>query len=246
MATIEANSPNITIPNAVNNFGQMTITGSNNLTFGGLYTQSATAAGVAFSTTGTALTTFSGGIDVGNAAVSSAFLPAGSGNILINSTISDSASFEDAVTGTMTLSGFNTFTGHCGCGAHASNSIPSGTVVIVQNNAALGGTGNGIGSQGMTVFSGAASGTPSVGNTLELQGGISLSRNLTLNGTGLSTSGTGALDSNTGANTWTGGITIGSNSTIRVDAGSTLTLTGAGRHHCQSGDRRWLEPYGYF
>jgi autotransporter-associated beta strand protein len=63
------------------------------------------------------------------------------------------------------------------------------------------------------------------GATLELMGGIVFNaESLTLNGGG-TTFPTGALRNHTGNNTWTGLVTLGSDSTVTADAGTQLTLS---------------------
>ena len=118
-------------------------------------------------------------------------------------------------TGTLTLSGANTYTG--------TTTINEG-VLNIQNAAGLGST-----AAGTTVAAGAA---------LELQGGINIGTEaLTLNGTGVANG--GALRSIGGNNTVGGAITLGSASRINADAnllnlqsidngGFLLTLGGAG------------------
>ncbi len=104
-------------------------------------------------------------------------------------------------TGTLTLTGANTYGGLTTINAGAIN---------IQNNTALGTSGT-----GATVASGAA---------LEMQGNItSTGQGLTLNGTGVGTN--GALRNVSGANTWAGNIALGSATKIQSDAG-TLTLSG--------------------
>ena len=103
--------------------------------------------------------------------------------------------------GTLTLSGTsNNFTGTVGITngairATAASALGAASAVTVQSGAAL-----------------------------EYSGNISVARNLTLNGTGLSTG--GALRNISGDNTNSGSITLGSASRINSDAG-TLTLSGA-------------------
>jgi fibronectin-binding autotransporter adhesin len=63
--------------------------------------------------------------------------------------------------------------------------------------------------------------------TLQLQGGIAFNPEpLTLNGAGTGET-AGALRNRSGANTWTGAISLGSAATVRADAGSSLTVSGA-------------------
>ncbi|MGD0390721.1 MAG: glycosyl hydrolase family 28 protein, partial [Tepidisphaeraceae bacterium] len=104
---------------------------------------------------------------------------------------------------TLTLSAANTYTGATAVNAGALN---------VQNAGALADTSS------VTVAGGAA---------LQLQGNISTTTavGLTLNGAGITTN--GALENVSGSNTYSGLITLGSNSTIGSDAG-TLTLSNTG------------------
>jgi autotransporter-associated beta strand protein len=103
--------------------------------------------------------------------------------------------------GTLTISGAtNNFTGTVGITngairATASSALGSASAVAVQSGAAL-----------------------------EYSGGITVNRNLTLNGTGISTG--GALRNISGDNTHSGSVTLGSASRIASDAG-TLTISGA-------------------
>lgn len=103
--------------------------------------------------------------------------------------------------GTLTISGTtNNFTGTVGITngairATASSALGSASSVTVQSGAAL-----------------------------EYSGGITVTRNATLNGTGISTG--GALRNISGDNTQSGNITLGSASRINSDAG-TLTFSGA-------------------
>ena len=112
--------------------------------------------------------------------------------------------------GTQILSGADYYTG--------STTITGGALNI-QNNSALG-AGSGNATSGVTVSSGAA---------LQMQGGISTTTAvaLKLNGTGVAASPNGALENVSGNNAYTGQITLASNSTIGVDAG-TLTLNYSG------------------
>jgi autotransporter-associated beta strand protein len=124
------------------------------------------------------------------------------GNGVINGTIAGAGSLTTSGTGSVTLSGANTYTG--------ATNITAG-VLNIQNNTALGTTAG-----GTTVASGAA---------LQMQGGITVTGEaLTLSGTGVSDN--GALRNISGSNTWTGAITLGSNSRINSDAGA-LTISGA-------------------
>ncbi len=123
------------------------------------------------------------------------------GKGVINGIIAGAGSLTTSGTGSVTLSGANTYTG--------ATNINAG-VLNIQNNTALGTTAG-----GTTVATGAA---------LQMQGGITVTgETLSLSGTGVSTD--GALRNISGSNTWTGGITLGSNSRINSDAG-TLVISG--------------------
>ena len=124
----------------------------------------------------------------------------GTGNGIESGVIgSGNATLTKSGTGTWTLSGTNTYTG--------TTTINAG-VLNIQNNSALGTTG------AVTVASGA---------TLQIQGGITVNKTLTLNGTGISND--GALRNISGNNIWSGAITLGSATRINSDSG-TLTMTG--------------------
>ncbi|MCX6955928.1 MAG: autotransporter-associated beta strand repeat-containing protein [Verrucomicrobia bacterium] len=104
-------------------------------------------------------------------------------------------------TGTLTLSGANSYTG--------TTTVNAG-VINIQNATALGTTAG-----GTVVASGAA---------LQIQGGIAVGAEaLTISGTGVGT--TGALRNISGNNSFAGTITVAANSEIQSDAG-TLTLSG--------------------
>ncbi len=114
--------------------------------------------------------------------------------------IAGTGTLAKAGAGTFEISGTNTYTG--------LTTVTAG-VIRVQDDDALGST-----SGGTTVTSGAA---------IEIDGnGLVIAQPITsLNGTGIG--GSGALRSLGNANSWSGTITFGANSTIAVDAGS-LTL----------------------
>ncbi|WP_395753590.1 autotransporter-associated beta strand repeat-containing protein [Prosthecobacter sp.] len=112
-------------------------------------------------------------------------------------------------TGTLTLTGANSYTG--------ATTVSAG-VLNIQNATALGTT-----AAGTSVASGAA---------LEMQGGITVgNESLTLNGTGVSAA--GAMRSISGTNVYGGVVTLGSDTRINTDSGALLltnagTITGAG------------------
>ncbi len=103
-------------------------------------------------------------------------------------------------TGIFSVSADNTYTGN--------TSIVAGSIRMLGANA-FGSTGS------VTVSSGAA---------LQLEGSISVNRNITINGTGVSTD--GAIRNNSGNNILTGTVTLASAGSI-VNAGGTLTMDGA-------------------
>jgi autotransporter-associated beta strand protein len=127
----------------------------------------------------------------------------GAGNTTFSGTGTDTgpgASLVKTGAGTLTMTGPNGYIG--------TTSINAG-VVNIQNATALGTT-----AAGTTVASGAA---------LEIQGGIAVgAETLTLNSTGISSN--GALRNISGNNSWAGAVTLGSASSIGVDAGQ-LTIS---------------------
>ncbi len=148
------------------------------------------AGGGAINGTGTSALTSTGTFEMQSGSVSA--ILAGT-SIALNKT----------TTGTVTLSGANTYTG--------ATTVSAG-VLNVQNNTALGTVAGGV-----TVSSGAA---------LELQGGIAVGAEaLSLNGTGIS--GGGALVNVSGTNNYGGLLTLGAAATISSDSG-TLNLTNTG------------------
>ena len=109
--------------------------------------------------------------------------------------------------GTLILAGNNSYAG--------LTDITAGTVTV-RNNGGLGAL-----TTGTTVTSGAELQLSKIASDLTIG-----AEALTLNGSGLSNGGTGALHNVAGANTYQGAITLGSASTIKADAASSLALTG--------------------
>jgi autotransporter-associated beta strand protein len=121
-------------------------------------------------------------------------------DLSVSATVKDGASASELVkagAGRMVLSGRNTYTGGTDVQAGETN---------LQNSAALG-TGP------ATVETGAALEVQPPGATP-----LTVPNRLTLNGSGVG--GAGALRNMTGANTWTGTITLASDSAVGVDAGT--------------------------
>jgi fibronectin-binding autotransporter adhesin len=124
------------------------------------------------------------------------------GGIISNGSTANSLT--KAGSGTLTLTGANSYTG--------STTVSAG-ILNIQNSGALGTTAS-----GTTVSSGA---------TLQLQNGISVgSEALTISGSGASGQ-NGALVNVSGTNNYAGLITLGAASTISSDSG-TLNITNAG------------------
>lgn len=121
--------------------------------------------------------------------------------LTIEGVISGAYAFSKTNTGTLILTGTNTYTG--------ATNVNAGTLQITNSQ------GTGATSGGVSVASGA---------TLALSGGIAVgNESLTLNGSGLSTG--GALRNISGNNSWAGAITLSTNATrINSDA-NTLTLS---------------------
>ena len=120
----------------------------------------------------------------------------------ITGIISDGASsaiVTKAGSGTLTLSGNNTYTGQ--------TNINAGIISITDNNS-LGTTA------GATIVADGAS--------LSISNDITSAENITISGTGISSN--GAIRNTADDNTLTGLITLGANSEIQIDTGSSLTL----------------------
>ena len=120
----------------------------------------------------------------------------------ITGIISDGASsaiVTKAGSGTLTLSGNNTYTGQ--------TNINAGIISITDNNS-LGSA------DGATIVADGAS--------LSISNDITSAENITISGTGISSN--GAIRNTADDNTLTGLITLGANSEIQIDTGSSLTL----------------------
>ena len=175
---------------------------------------------------GTTITSSSGSLVLGGAANlgGSLLTVNGSGTTTMSGVVSGTAgaaALDKSGVGTLILSGTNTYSG--------ATTISQG-ILQVDNTTALGATGSGDGTvvaDGATLLLQSASGL-AIGN-----------EPLTLNGSGFG--GNGAFRSQTGENVWNGGITFASDSTVRVDTGSILTLNGL---LAESGGTRGLSKDG--
>ena len=153
----------------------------------------------AFSDTVGAVTLTSGSITGTTGILTGASYGVQSGSI--GAILAGAGAMTKSTTGTVTLSGTNTYSG--------LTSITGG-ILNIQNSSALGST---------------AAGTSVSAGTLQIQGGLSIGAEpLTLAGTGAAGT-TGALENLSGVNSYAGAITV-SSATIGSAAG-TLTLTGA-------------------
>jgi autotransporter-associated beta strand protein len=137
------------------------------------------------------------------------------GALTISGPNNATSSFAGALTGTATSSLNLTGTGKTylsgnNSGFLGTTNITNGTLNVSGSNTVLGGTG-------------ATVAVSSAGN-LQLQGGISVSNAVSINGTGTTTN--GAIENFTGNNTMSGTITATGASRINSDSG-TLTLSGA-------------------
>src|SRR5439155_9071573 len=124
-----------------------------------------------------------------------------SNSLTVSNVISGTGALNQVGSGTLTLSGTNSYSG--------LTTVSTG-VLNIQNASALGDTTN-----GTSVTGGAA---------LQIQGAIAVGNEaLTLIGGGISSD--GALRNISGDNSWSGALTLGSASTIGSDL-NTLTLSG--------------------
>jgi fibronectin-binding autotransporter adhesin len=148
-----------------------------------------------------ATTTTSRNFVLGSSA--SAFVVDPSLTFTVGGVISGAGNLCSSGTGTLTLTGANTYTG--------MTNLTAGTLNI-QNSSALGTSGVGAGT---AISSGAA---------LQYQGGITVADSLALSGTGVG--GTGALVSVNGTNTHTGAITLAGSALIAANAGKLIISAG--------------------
>lgn len=152
-------------------------------------------------------------------------------------TLNNSSAISGAHNLTFVGAGNTTVSGIIATTAHTLTQSGSGTLTLSGTNTYSGGTTISSGILNIRNSSGLGSGSASVtsGAQLQLQGGISVTNGLTLNGTG---GGTGALLNVSGNNTYSGAITLGLDTTIgsslgtmtlgAINGGHNLIFTGAG------------------
>ncbi len=232
---------NIVSTGANGNTTPITNSGSGgNLTWGGAWSISPLTGFETLINSGTGTNTLGGNVTCSPAGSGTARI---SGNLALISnitfTVTDGEALDDLVidavisgSGTLSLGGANN--GHLVLGG--ANTFTN-TVTLT---APAGGLNGGY----VTITNGSALGTvdggtvvqtgTSLGNTLELRGGITVAAEpLTLSGMGQGVlgvsaaymTGAGALRSYSGNNTWGGPVTLGAAARISSDAGSLLTLT---------------------
>jgi fibronectin-binding autotransporter adhesin len=103
----------------------------------------------------------------------------------------------------------------------------AGTLILSGNNSGLTGgvyINNGIIQAANTNALGTGTTTITGGSTLELSGGISPANAIAISGNGVS--GAGAIHNVSGTNTASGALTLGGNTRVAADSGTTLNLTG--------------------
>ena len=202
--TINSSSSSNTISGIFSGSGSLTKSGTGTLTLSGTntYTGDTTISGGTLIVSGQ----LGSGSYAGNIANSGAFNYASNSNQTLSGVISGTGSLTKSGTGTLTLSGTNTYTG--------STIINAGTLAIT-NAAGLGNS-----STGTSVADGAM---------LQISNGITVAEPITINGSGVSSN--GAIYFLSGNNTYSGAITLGSNSTITSDAGNqTISAAINGAH----------------
>jgi fibronectin-binding autotransporter adhesin len=142
----------------------------------------------------------------------------------LNTASGSTVSVGSGSTLTLNTSGSNTINGTVS-GAGALSTQGTGTTILTNSNTYSGGTT--IGSI-VSASNGSSLGTGAVavnsGGNLEVQGGITVANNFTLNSTG-TTASDGAVQNISGNNTFSGNFTVSGNSRLQSDSG-TLTLSG--------------------
>ncbi|MDE3083885.1 MAG: autotransporter-associated beta strand repeat-containing protein, partial [Verrucomicrobiota bacterium] len=121
----------------------------------------------------------------------------GTGNSTLNGTITGAGSLATGGVGSVALNGANTYSG----GSTLASIVTAGN-------------GNALGTGAVTING---------GGNLQVQSGVTIANNFTLNGTG-TTANDGAIENLSGNNTFSGTGTLAGNSRLQSDAG-TLTLS---------------------
>ncbi len=140
----------------------------------------------------------SGSVTLGGGSLTAGYSGA---STIFDGVVSGGGGFTKVGSGTLNLSGANTYTG--------TTTISAGTLAVTNNNA-LGTTGT-----GTTIANGAA---------LALSGGVSTAEPVNARGTGVGSS--GAIRSTAGANALTGNTILSAATSVGADSGSTLFLAG--------------------
>jgi fibronectin-binding autotransporter adhesin len=151
--------------------------------------------GSALTINGSGTNTINGTVSLGGTAATTLTIN-GSGNSAINGVISGSGNLVTGGSGSVTLSGVNTYTGGTTIGGTviATNSNPLGTGAVTVNS----------------------------GGNFELENGVGTlptTNTFALNGTGTGAN-NGAIENVSGTNTISGAVTLGSNARVQSDAGS--------------------------
>ena len=204
--TWTSTSPNWSTSAALGGAGTSDSSSTNPLVFGGTagtVTVSGTVtvpAGMNFTTTGYTLSGGTINLSGTSAAANTLTIDGGSSTASISSVLTGTNGLTKAGTGTLNLSGANTYSG--------TTAVSAGTLQL--------GSGTALGTSSMSITAGAA---------LDLAGVTMVNANaLTVNGTGISNNGV-LINSSTTTASYRGAITLGSDSTITADTGN-ITLTG--------------------
>lgn len=211
--SIQASGGSRSFANAATLGANASVTGANDLAFAGKLTQSGGNRTLTISNTG--LTTFAGGIQLTNSSRKRTLTIAGTGNALVSGAITNgnaTGSLVKSGTGTLTLSGANTYTG--------TTTLTAGTVVLGSNTAL--GTGT-VTLNGASLQSGLAGVALANAITLSASTSFAGSLDLTLNGTVTQNNGNRTLTFNgPGLTTFGGKFLLSNNNTTR-----TLTIAGS-------------------
>ncbi|HEV8606418.1 MAG TPA: autotransporter-associated beta strand repeat-containing protein, partial [Tepidisphaeraceae bacterium] len=147
----------------------------------------------------------------------------GNNTITGSITLVGNSAISTAATTTLTLTGLISDNGN----ARTLTKLGGGTLILNHTNSFTGGMIVSEGTLQLALLTAIASGTTTTvesGASVELPGGLTVTRLVQLNGGGFSSK--GALSS-VGNNTWNGGIVLQSNSSVGAEADGTFTISGA-------------------